>query len=165
MTLASPLAPPVPQRPGERQTWTGLHGAAGALALASAATQRSGTLLAIAPDTQSAYRLQSELEFFLEDSGIVVFGFPDWETLAYDSFSPHEDIISQRLFALARLPETRRAVLVVPVSTLMQRLPPRDYLLGSSLLVKVGDRLDVSSRRRQLEAAGYRCVESVEEHG
>ncbi len=165
MTLASPLAPPVPQRAGERQTWTGLHGAAGALALASAATRRSGTLLAIAPDTQSAYRLQSELEFFLEDGDIAVFGFPDWETLAYDSFSPHEDIISQRLLALAQLPETRQAVLVVPVSTLMQRVAPRDYLLGSSLLVKVGDRLDVSSRRRQLEAAGYHRVETVEEHG
>lgn len=165
MSLASPLAPPIPERPGERQTWTGLRGAAGSLALASAATQRPGPLLVVAPDTQSAYRLQTELAFFLEGSAIAVFGFPDWETLAYDSFSPHEDIISERLYALTRLPETRRAVFVVPVSTLMQRLTPRDYLLGSSLLVRVGDRLDVSARRRHLEAAGYRRVETVLEHG
>lgn len=165
MTLASPLAPPVPGRPGERHTWTGLHGAAGALALASAARRRSGATLVVAPDTQSAYRLQTELEFFLQGSDITVLAFPDWETLAYDSFSPHEDIVSDRLYALTQLPETRRAVMVVPVSTLMQRLAPRDYLLGSSLIVTLGDRLDVSARRRQLEAAGYRCVETVMEHG
>ena len=90
---------------------------------------------------------------------------PDWETLPYDVFSPHQDIVSQRLATLYRLPQRRRGVLVVPVATLMQRLAPRGYLDRYALLLKVGERLDSEDFRRRLEAAGYVCVSQVGEHG
>ena len=92
-------------------------------------------------------------------------GFPDWETLPYDVFSPLPELVSERLLTLHRLPDLKRGVLVVPVATLMQRLPPRDYVDGHSLVLAVGDRLDLDATRRRLERAGYSCVSQVMGHG
>ncbi len=91
--------------------------------------------------------------------------FPDWETLPYDLFSPHPDIVSQRVAALYRLPGVTRGVLVVPVSSLMQRLPPPDWIAGNALDLKRGDRLDLDDEKRRLESAGYRNVPQVLDPG
>ncbi len=91
--------------------------------------------------------------------------FPDWETLPYDIFSPHQDIVSQRIAALYQLPELSHGVLVVPITTALHRLAPKRFLLGSSLVLDVGQKLDVEQMRLRLEAAGYRCVDTVYEHG
>ncbi len=114
-------------------------------------------------DSQSAERLEQELRFFAPD--LPVLQLPDWETLPYDVFSPHQDIISQRVAALYQLPELRRGVLVVPITTALHRLAPAKFLLGSSLVLDVGQKLDVEQMRSRFEAAGYRCVDTVYEHG
>src|SRR5690606_32280429 len=103
------------------------------------------------------------LRFFGAD--LPVAQFPDWETLPYDTFSPHQDIVSERLTTLYRLPEFRHGVLVVPASTLMHRLAPPSYLLGNSLVLQVGQRLDVEAMRERLAVSGYRAVNTVYEHG
>jgi len=161
--LLSPLQPILP--PDSRRTlrWGQLHGASPAL-LISAATRYRGLVLAVAPDSQRALRLETELRVFGGED-LEILAFPDWETLPYDIFSPHQDIVSQRLVTLYQLPQRRRGVLVVPVATLMQRLAPRDYLDRYALLLKVGERLDSEDFRRRLEAAGYVCVSQVVEHG
>ncbi len=143
--------------------WSGLHGAASALLIA-AATRFRGLILVLVPDSQSAARLESELRTF-GGTALEILAFPDWETLPYDGFSPHQDIISQRLAALYRLPQRRRGVLVAPAATLMQRLAPRDYLDRYALLLKVGERLELDAFRQRLEAAGYACVSQVAERG
>jgi len=163
--IRSPLHPPLPGKPGERLQWGRLYGAASGLAVASAAAQHQGMLLVAAQDVQSAARLEAELHFFLAGSDLQVLGFPDWETLPYDIFSPLPELISQRLLTLHRLAEVRRGVLVVPVPTLLQRLPPRDYLEAHTLAIEVGDTLDSDRFRRRLERAGYRCVSQVVAHG
>jgi transcription-repair coupling factor (superfamily II helicase) len=94
-----------------------------------------------------------------------VLHFPDWETLPYDRFSPHPDIVSQRLAALHRLPGLERGIVVVPVQTLMQRLAPVAYVAGGSFDVRVGQRLDLDAEKRRLEAAGYRHVPQVFDPG
>ncbi|HOW76731.1 MAG TPA: transcription-repair coupling factor, partial [Candidatus Competibacteraceae bacterium] len=162
-TLATPIQAVLP--PDNRQPlhWGQLYGAAPALLIA-AATRFRGLILVIAPDSQTALRLETELRV-LGGVELEILAFPDWETLPYDGFSPHQDIISQRLAALYRLPQRRRGVLVAPVATLMQRLAPRDYLDRYALLLTVGERLDLESFRQQLEAAGYACVSQVVEHG
>ena len=151
--------------PDNRQSlrWGQLYGAAPALLIA-AATRFRGLILVIAPDSQTALRLETELRVF-GGAELEILAFPDWETLPYDGFSPHQDIISQRLAALYRLPQRRRGVLVAPVATLMQRLAPRDYLNRYALLLKIGERLDLDPFRQRLEAAGYACVSQVVEHG
>ncbi|MEH3022929.1 MAG: transcription-repair coupling factor [Pseudomonas oryzihabitans] len=155
--------PSIPETAG-RQQWGNLPGAALALAIAEAAkaATRRFTLL-ITQDSQSADRLEQELRFFAPE--LPVLNFPDWETLPYDVFSPHQDIISQRVATLYRLPELSHGILVVPLATALHRLAPTRFLLGSSLVLDVGQRLDVEATRARLEAAGYRYVDTVYEHG
>jgi transcription-repair coupling factor (superfamily II helicase) len=159
-----PLQPVLPPDTRQPLVWSQLHGASAALLIAATAARYRGLVLAIAPDSQTALRLEAELRFF-GGSELEILAFPDWETLPYDVFSPHQDIISQRLATLYRLPQRRRGVLIVPVATLMQRLSPRGYLDRYALLLKVGERLDLSDFRQRLEAAGYVCVSQVVDHG
>ncbi len=154
--------PKLPAASG-KQHWGNLPGAALSLAIAEAASSAKRFTLLLTADSQSAERLQEELGFFAPD--LPVLHFPDWETLPYDLFSPHQDIISQRIAALYRLPELQHGVLVVPISTALHRLAPTRFLLGSSLVLDVGQKLNVESMRLRLEAAGYRCVDTVYEHG
>ncbi len=154
--------PKLPAATG-KQHWGNLPGAALSLAIAEAASAAKRFTLLLTADSQSAERLQEELAFFAPE--LPVLHFPDWETLPYDVFSPHQDIISQRIAALYRLPQLKHGVLVVPISTALHRLAPTRFLLGSGLVLDVGQKLDVEEMRARLEAAGYRCVDTVYEHG
>ena len=135
-----------------------------ALTLADAISKQARFSLVITEDMAAADRLQGELRFFLGDHHDVTL-LPDWETLVYDSFSPHQDIISERLALLNRLPDMELGVLIVPATTLMHRLAPRAFALGSSLVLDRGQKFDITTMRRRLEASAYRCVETVFEHG
>ena len=146
-----------------KQHWGNLPGAALSLAIAEAASAAKRFTLLLTADSQSAERLEQELKFFAPD--LPVLHFPDWETLPYDLFSPHQDIISQRIASLYRLPELVHGVLVVPITTALHRLAPTSFLLGSSLVLDVGQKLDVEAMRTRLEASGYRYVDTVYEHG
>ncbi|MEJ2396102.1 MAG: transcription-repair coupling factor, partial [Candidatus Thiodiazotropha sp.] len=162
---ASPFQPPLPQADNERLQWGQLYGCGGALAIANAALNTSGLLLVVAQDVTSAIRLERELRFFLGDAGVAVINFPDWETLPYDLFSPLPELISQRLLTLYRLPQTRRGVLITPISTLMQRLPPQSFLEAHSLIVERGQQLNLEETRARLQRGGYQCVSQVLTHG
>ncbi|SFH65875.1 transcription-repair coupling factor [Modicisalibacter xianhensis] len=160
MSNFSPLAPPSPTGTRDTLYWQAPHGAATALALARLADD--APLLVITPDTASAQRLENALRFFAR---VPVMPFPDWETLPYDSFSPHQDIVSERLRTLRRLQDTRDGIVLVPINTLMQRLPPSDYIAGRVLTLSVGMTLDREGFRETLSRAGYRAVETVYEPG
>ena len=161
----SPLAPPLPARPGERLLWGRLYGSSRALAIAGAAERASGPVLVVAEDVQTTAHLREELGFFLAGSERPVLGFPDWETLPYDQFSPLPELVSERLLTLHRLPALERGILAVPVGTLLQRLPPRTYVDGHALVLATGDRLELNAMRQRLEQAGYQCVSQVIAHG
>ena len=161
--LASPLAPVLPST--GTLSWGRLEGDSLSLVLARATKEYDGLLVVVTPDMQTADRLYEQLGFFLDGTGTTRHVFPDWETLPYDVFSPHQDIISGRLSTLYHLTGIRHGVLVIPVSTLMQRLPPREFLYRNSLVMQKGDRLDLESMRGRLDSAGYRCVSQVMEHG
>ncbi|OGT90991.1 MAG: transcription-repair coupling factor [Gammaproteobacteria bacterium RIFOXYA12_FULL_61_12] len=161
----SPFSPTVPAKSGDNLQWGNLPGASSSLALAGLIRDYPGSVLVVAPDVQSAERLESELGFFLNTPDLPVFGFPDWETLPYDAFSPLPELISQRLTCLHRLAGLRRGALVAPVGTLMQRVSPRDFLDARTLVMDQGDRLDMASIRRRLGHAGYSCVSQVLAHG
>ncbi|MVW76058.1 transcription-repair coupling factor [Pseudomonas xionganensis] len=163
MPTASVLRLPALPATAGKQHWGNLPGAALSLAIAEAASCARRFTLLLTADSQSAERLQEELSFFAPD--LPVLHFPDWETLPYDLFSPHQDIISQRIATLYRLPDLQHGILVVPITTALHRLAPKRFLLGSSLVMQVGQRLDVAQMREKLEAAGYRCVDTVYEHG
>jgi transcription-repair coupling factor (superfamily II helicase) len=162
----SPLKPRFASRPGERLAWGRLYGSSVGLALTAAADGCDGLLLVVTADTASAARLEDELRFFVgQREDLAVLHFPDWETLPYDVFSPHQDIISERVATLYRLPTLTRGILVLPVATLMQRLAPREYIEGSSLVLDLGQQLDLEAMRTRLERSGYQYVSQVMEHG
>lgn len=154
----------LPTQASEKRFWGTLPGASLALALSSIVKEKAGCVVVVVPDMVAAYRLERELSFFLEGS-IPVLSIPDWETLPYDRFSPHQDIIAERVTTLYRLPELKQGVLMVPVSTLMHRLCPQSYLLQNTFLLKTGDKLELNAMRHRLSSSGYRCVTEVMEHG
>ncbi|WP_287790402.1 MULTISPECIES: transcription-repair coupling factor [Atlantibacter] len=152
----------LPAKPGDQRQLGELTGAAYATEVAEMAERHAGPVVLIAPDMQNALRLHDEIRQFTDS---MVMNLADWETLPYDSFSPHQDIISSRLSTLYQLPAMQRGVLILPVNTLMQRVCPHSFLHGHALVMKKGQRLSRDALRSQLEQAGYRHVDQVMEHG
>ncbi len=147
---------------GKRQEWLGLAGDAPALAITEAAQQHQGPVLIVTSGTAEAEQLRRKLRFFGINQVALM---PDWEVLPYDHFSPHQEIISERLRALYRLPQMETGVVVVPVATLIQRLAPPAFLAATVVQLAVGQTISLQAMRRSLESAGYRCVSEVFEHG
>ena len=154
--------PDIPTQPSDHKILGNVLPGADALAISEIAEQNQNLTVVVTPDTRSAVRLSRVLS---ELSSQNVCLFPDWETLPYDTFSPHQEIISSRLSALFHLQNAKKGIFLLPISTLMQRLCPPQYLQHNVLLIKKGDRLVIDKMRLQLEAAGYRAVEQVLEHG
>lgn len=167
MSNPTPSVPALPSG-GHRRAWWRAPGSSSALAwaVAAAARRHDGPLLVVLADNHAADRLETDLQVLLgDDASLPVVHFPDWETLPYDQFSPHPEIVSRRLAALQRLPALRRGIVVVPVATLMQRLPPTSYIAGNSFDVAVGQKLDLDGERLRLQAGGYRLVPQVLDPG
>ncbi|BDU17306.1 transcription-repair coupling factor [Lysobacter auxotrophicus] len=160
--------PPLPKT-GQQRAWWRAPASPSALAfhIATAAAAHAAPLLVVARDNHGAHQLESDLHTLLgaRQTDLPVIGFPDWETLPYDVFSPHPDIVSQRLAALHRLPTLKRGIVIVPVQTLLQRLAPLKHVVGGSFDVKTGQRLDLDAEKRRLESAGYRHVPQVLDPG
>ncbi len=162
-----PLNVPLPRSGQSRAYWRApASTSALAAAIASAAAQHAAPLLVVARDNHAAHQLEADLHTLLgADAALPVLTFPDWETLPYDRFSPHPDIVSQRLATLARLPELKRGIVVVPVATLMQRVAPRGHVIGNRFDFRLGQRLDLDNEKRRLESAGYRHAQQVFDPG
>jgi len=142
-----------------------LYGCASSLAIANLALQKSQPIVVISDDVNQANLLHHELNFFVSGQ-CRIFELPDWETLPYDIYSPHQDIISQRLTTLYQLSDMQSGdILILPVSTLLQRLPPKAYIKSQVLLLKQNQRINLDEFRINLEQNGYQCVSQVMEHG
>ena len=162
----NPFNPVITARPGEKNYWGSLHGSGKALAISQIVQEQDQPVILVTTDSHSADNLREELKFFLQgqlDTEILT--FPDWETLPYDLFSPYQDIISERLATLARLPLLKKGILIVPVITVMHRLLPRDFLAAHSLGLYTGQKLDIESFKREMISAGYIFTSQVMEHG
>lgn len=154
-----------PNKAGEKRYFQQLHGASRHIALVEEANRSPGPLLLICPDTPSALHAELELSHFAAQYALPVTHLPDWETLPYDQFSPHQDIISQRLETLSRLTQIDKGIIVLPISTLMLYVAPPTYLDHHALLLNKGDKIDIQKMRSRLENAGYTLVQQVYEHG
>ena len=149
---------------GQCSTWGRLIGASAALAVAVLARLVDAPLLVLADDPRHADQLEAEIRFFAGDD-LPVLHFVEWETLPWDSFSPHQDIISQRLTALSKLPSMQSGVVVASASAMLQRLPPVDYVAARSLSLRTGQIISHDAFTESLAAAGYLRVPQVTEHG
>ncbi len=141
-----------------RQTLPPLAGSADALALAWFAGQ-GRPLAVITANPLDAQRLREEISWF--DPALRVHLLPDWETLPYDSFSPHQDLISERLATLYGIGRGECDIALVPATTALYRFAPVEYLAAFTFFLKQGSRLDVEALRAQLTLAGYQHVTQV----
>jgi transcription-repair coupling factor (superfamily II helicase) len=145
-------------------TWGRLLGASLALAATELAQSAGKPVLVLAEDPRHADQLEAEIRFFAGD-GLPVEHFVEWETLPWDSFSPHQDIISQRLRVLAGLPAMQHGVVIAAANVLQQRLPPLEYVNARSLSLRQGQELRREPFTDTLVASGYLRVPQVSEHG
>ena len=163
--LISTFQPEFTDKPGYRNKWGHLYGSSFGLIIQQLTETHDGLVLVVTEDTAAAQRLEDEIRFYLSGNDVELLHFPDWETLPYDIFSPHQDIISERLASLYQLPKLHKGVLVVPVQTLMHRTVPQAYLDQHCLYLDIGHQLKLEEMRQRLDNSGYRCVSSVLEHG
>ena len=140
-----------------------LHGSADSLLLARAAqleaTAPAAPLFILAASAQEAERLAAEIAWFAPK--LRVHRLPDWETLPYDHFSPHADLVSERLSTLHQFSQGAFDIGIVPVTTAMTRLCPREYLSGRSFFLQTKTRLDVERLKNDLAFAGYHHTTQV----
>jgi transcription-repair coupling factor (superfamily II helicase) len=145
-------------KPGARLDLPALAGSADALAIAELA--RPGkVLLVVAASPLDAQRLQEEVSWFAPTLRTHL--LPDWETLPYDSFSPHQDLISERLATLYAVTRGECEVLIVAAATALARMAPPSHLVGHTFFLKKGDKLNLDKLRGQLTLAGYQPVTQV----
>ena len=152
--------------PGKRFTLPRPPGSADALLLAQLATREkaAGRLTAIfTSDPADARRLQDELPFFAPSLRVAM--FPDWETLPYDGFSPHQDLISERLATLWAIKQREADVVFVPATTALYRVAPPAFMAGYTFHFKTGQKLDEAALKSQLTLAGYTHVTQVSAPG
>ena len=178
MTLL-PDTPLFPAGAEHFKDWRGLSDGSLAAVLTQVARSLDGPLVVAAPGSGRAQQLADALSFYLAGNPVAgdatggtggapdlpVMLFPDWETLPYDLFSPHQDIVSDRIRVLNWLRGARAGVLVVPINTLMQRLAPPSHIGGNSFMLRVGEAFDMERTRSQLVDCGYRQRDNVYEHG
>jgi transcription-repair coupling factor (superfamily II helicase) len=154
------LHPPVPSPALPRLRWHQLYGSAAALALAEATRADRRLYVVVADAARELDRLTAEVRFFA-GAALPLLRLPDWEVLPYDLFSPHPDIVSERLKTLFELPQVSHGCLIVAADTLMQRLPPRNYVQGRAFTLKKGQSLALEPFRQRLAEAGYASVSQV----
>jgi transcription-repair coupling factor (superfamily II helicase) len=118
-----------------------------------------GPLVILTESTAQAQRLREEMAWF--EPTLRLSCLPDWETLPYDRFSPHQDLVSERLATLWQISQGQCDVVLVPISTALQRLPPVSHLAGHTFVLKQGQTLDAEALRQQMVKAGYSAVQQV----
>ena len=148
---------PIPKH-REKSRWLNLSQGSLPLALARYLPHKRLKVV-LTQDAEQALRLQTAWRFFRPHDTAVF--LPDWETLPYERFSPHQDLVSERLSALWQIKSGAADVLFVPVATAMQKLPPVPFLAGRTFWLKTGQTLDIGRLKTDLVDAGYNHVSHV----
>ncbi len=147
---------------GQRFAFDGATGSSDALALARyhlAFREKVPLLVVMCASAVDSQRLAAEIPFFAPDARVRL--LPDWETLPYDTFSPHQDLVSARLATLHDLGEGRCDILLVPATTALYRMPPASFLAAYTFSFTQGERLNEAKLKSQLTLAGYEHVSQV----
>ncbi len=141
-----------------------LYGSSRGLLLSEQLRRHAGLSVIVCRDMADAEQLELELKFF--DAALpALYRFPDLETLPYDQFSPHQDIVSERIRCLASVSTATDGILILPISTMMQKVAPPEFIRQRCFDLRVGDRIDPAELRKRLSLYGYNAVSQVESHG
>ena len=136
------------------------------LLLSQAITNSNKIWLLVCPDSEATFIAEQELKFFCKHASTnpEIIAFPGWETLPYDKFSPHKDIISTRLEILYELPKKTNAIIIVSIADLLHKLCPAEFIANNCFIFNINDKFS-SIQLKSLSQAGYQKVSLVEEHG
>jgi len=159
-----PQTTPLTLKPGFKNLINGLDGSRKALQLLATASEYNLPILFMANTVGELNELEDELQF-LNQSKKELLRFSDWETLPYDAFSPHQDIVSQRLETLAKLTETKNPIILTTLASCLTRLCPKRHLDAQRFHLKEGQELPLEQLSKKLTSAGYLNVSNVHEHG
>jgi transcription-repair coupling factor (superfamily II helicase) len=159
------LKTPLP-KPGSRFVLPALHGSSDACVLSQAAlalAAQKRMLVIVTASPGDAQRLLNEMPWFHsgERDKLRCHLLPDWETLPYDAFSPHQDLVSERLATLYEVQTGQCDVLLVPATTALLRMAPPSFLASYTFFFKQGEKLDEARLKSQLQLAGYTPVKQV----
>lgn len=158
------FSPPIPKNTDDRVQFGDLKGASQSMAIAACAQKATAPILIISPTSQIAAQTERELKAILPKD-FPLWHFPDWETLPYDNFSPHQDIISERLTVLSQCGQLKSGILIVPLTTLLHRIAPKTFIQGQCLNLKTKMHFDWQHIQDELKQAGYQGVSQVMSHG
>ncbi|MFJ2986543.1 transcription-repair coupling factor [Collimonas sp. NPDC087041] len=157
-------------KPAARFALPAVHGSSDAFALAQAALAlkaQQRMLVVVVADATDGQRLRTEIPWFQaaqaegQQNGLRCHLLPDWETLPYDAFSPHQDLVSERLATLYEVQNGQCDVLLVPATTALVKMAPPSFLAGYTFFFKQGETLDEARLKSQLTLAGYSHVNQV----
>ena len=158
--------PTLPTNTSTTTYWYGISGCAESIGICHAANAADAPLVLICESNERVDHFLRELTYFSKGfDNLSVFALPDWETLPYDNFSPHQDITSERLRTLYNLPKLTKGVLVISMPSLMHKLPPKEYIASNSLDLAVGAQLELKQIKGELIDSGYKSVNTVLDHG
>lgn len=153
----------------QRSHWYVKSLAEKALVLSEKVKNSTSLVVYLADNSAQANQLEDFFAFFnIDDTGkqtVEVLNFPDWETLPYDQFSPHQDIISQRLKTLYRLPSINKGLLILPISTFLQKVVPQSFIEKFTFLLATNQIIDLADFTEKLEKGGYQRSRIVMEPG
>src|SRR5512135_37127 len=150
--------PPSLPKPGQRLQFPVPRGSGDALLLSRLAEQ-ARPLVVLTATAQDAQRLREEISWFAPNLSVHL--LPDWETLPYDQFSPHHDLVSERLATLYQIMQRECDVVIAPLTTALYRLAPVEFLAAHTFFLKKGQKLDLDALRGQMTVAGYHHVTQV----
>ncbi len=150
-------------RTAQVHQWQNLNGCASSIAITKLASETDRVFVYVARNSEHAYRINQEIRWF--SNGLSILNLRNQEILPYDPFSPQKAITASRLETLYALSGIDKGILIIPIQTLMQRLPPRDYVLSRTLLLKPGHQFYIEKERERLNRVGYRTVSTVYERG
>ena len=148
---------------GQRAYFGNLKGASASYYLGQIIKRMERPILLLCPNARAADQMLAELQFFEPTLPCAL--FPAWETLPYDHFSPHHDLISERIKCFNTIAQMKSGVLITPVGSALHRLPPTTHFINQHFTLKRDDPLDLETLRKRLIHTGYRCVPQVCEHG
>jgi len=153
--------PPAPA--GTRSLLGNCHGAGVALYASELSSSLDGLLVVVAPDVAAAETLEHEIAFFAGHDSVRLYADP--ESLPYDAFSPHPDLVSRRLSLLADMLDNRCSIVVIAAPSLLYRLPPPAYIRNHSLRIRSGENCALETLSARLAESGYERVAQVTQHG
>lgn len=156
--------PLLPKTDKDKVYWGNLKGAVPALSLAQISQELDRPIVIFTADSQTASSLERELKLFVTDDTQILL-LPDWEILPYDNFSPHQDIISNRLRVLSALNNLQKGLVIVPILCALHRFAPSQYIHAHSFAMNRGQTINLERFRTQLTESGYTFVSQVMGHG